>query len=169
MIKDCRYIQKKLSACQDGELDPAERKAVETHLHSCEDCRSRYESLAKTSRMLRTLPEIEPGDGFVRQLLTRIEQRRETFWIRVIRLARELVPMPAAMAAMAVAGILMGTISGNVLMEKWGRPSPVSSVFDPGEALTLASVRVFDAVPPDSFAGAYLRLSDGHMEGKYEN
>lgn len=168
-MKNCRNIQKKLSACQDGELDPAEKKAVESHLNSCEDCRTRSESWEKTCQMLRSLPEIEPGDGFLRQVLSRTGQRREPFWIRIIRPARALLPMPAAMAALAIIGILMGTISGNVLMEKWGQPSVVSSVFDPGEALTLASVRVFDAVPPDSFADAYLTLTAGHMEVKYEN
>jgi len=100
------------------------------------------------------------------QILSKTGQRREPFLTRIIGPARALLPMPAAMAALAMIGILAGTISGNVLIKNMKQPSAIPSVFDPGEALTLASVRVFDAVPPDSFANAYLRLSAGHMEGK---
>lgn len=168
MKKECRNIQKKLSACQDGELEPAEKTVVETHLLLCETCRSRYEALRKTYQMIGSLSEIEPGQGFLRKVLDQTEQSREPYWVRGIRLAQKLLPMPAAMAALAVSGILIGTVSGNVLVKQWARPALVSSVPDSGRSLTLSSINAFEAIPPGSFADDVLKLAGFHKETEHE-
>jgi anti-sigma factor RsiW len=168
MKKECRYIQKKLSACQDGELDSAEKAAVESHLHSCRECRSRYEALTKAYQMIGSLPEIEPGHGFLKKILDQTAQSREPYWVRGIRLAQKLLPMPAAMAALAVSGILIGAVSGNVLIKKWVGPTMVSSAFDSSRSLTLSSINAFEAIPPGSFADEVLRLAGPHKEVEHE-
>nr|NJM02657.1 hypothetical protein [Desulfobacula sp.] len=164
MKKECRDIQKKLSAFRDGELDPEAKTAVEAHLDSCEACRSRDEALAKTYQMIQSLPEIEPGQDFLRKVMDRTGQGREPYWIKGIRLVQEFFPMPAAMAALAVSGILIGAVSGTVLTRQWallalrriraGRP--------------LLSLNAFEAIPPGSFAGDVLKLADFHGETEHE-
>lgn len=168
MKKECRYTQTKLSAFQDRELDSAERKAVETHLHSCEDCRGRYEALTKACQMIESLSEIEPGDGFTRQVLSETAQSPELYWVKGIRLAQKLLPMPAAMAALAVSGLLIGTVSGNVMVKQWAHPTRVSFAFDSGRSLTLTSINAFEAIPPGSFADDVLRLAAPHKETEHE-
>ena len=165
MKKECRYIQKKLSACQDGELDSAEKAAVETHLHSCRECRSRYEALTKAYQMIGSLPEIEPGHEFLKKVLDQTAQSREPYWVGGIRLAQKFLPMPAAMAALAVSGILIGAVSGNVLIQNWVGPA---SAFDSNRSLTLSSINAFEAIPPGSFADDVLRLAGPHKEVEHE-
>lgn len=168
MKKECRYTQTKLSAFQDRELDSAEKKAVETHLQSCEECRSQYDALTKACQMIESLPEIEPGHGFTQKALDQTAQSPEPYWVRGIRLAQELLPMPAAMAALAVSGILIGTVSGTVLTQQWARPALVSSVPDSGRSLTLSSLNAFEAIPPGSFADDILKLAGFHKETEHE-
>jgi anti-sigma factor RsiW len=167
-METCRNIRKKLSAYQDRELGPAETDAVENHLRTCEACRKKHEALLQTYRMLRSLPEIEPAPGLSRQIVEKATQRQEPFWVRVLGEAFRLLPAPAAIVTLTAAGLLVGTMLGNLLTEGQFHPSPPLSVSFSDQALTLASIRVFDATPPGSFAGGYLRLATYTPETSHE-
>ena len=82
--------------------------------------------------------------------------------------AFRLLPAPAAMVALAAAGLLVGTMLGNLLIERQFHYSPSLSVSFSEQALTLASVRVFDATPPGSFAEGYLKLAIQNQETNNE-
>jgi anti-sigma factor RsiW len=167
-MKTCQSVRKKLSAYQDGELGSAEKNTVEAHLLACEACRKEHEALLRTYRMLRCLPEIEPAPGLSRRILDKAAATREPFWVRTLGNAFRLLPAPAAMIALAAAGLLVGTMLGNFLTERQLRPTRTFSAFHSDQALTLASVQVFDATPPGSFAEGYLKLTGHNPEKTHE-
>lgn len=155
-MKTCLSIRKKLSAYQDGEVGSAQKDAIETHLNACEDCRRQYEAWQQTYRMLKSLPEIKYEARLSRRILARVTQTQEPFWVRIKGNAFRLLPAPAAMAALCAAGILFGTVVGNYWTEKQFFLTRATSAFRSDQALTLASVKAFNATPPGSFAEGYL-------------
>jgi anti-sigma factor RsiW len=60
-----------LSAYLDGELAPAERRAIEAHLAVCAACREELDALAQVKRLLGRLPEVEPPAGLWASLRAR--------------------------------------------------------------------------------------------------
>ena len=167
-MKTCQSIRKKLSAYQDGEVTSSEKDVIEAHLRTCDACWKKHEALLQTYRMLRSLPEIEPAPGLSRRIVDSVTRAREPFWVRAPGEVLRWLPAPAAMVALAVAGLLIGTILGNLLIERqFHFPHPSSASFS-DQALTLASVKVFDATPPGSFAGGYLKLTTYNPEISHE-
>ena len=66
----------RLSAFLDGELAPAERRAVEAHLQACPDCQARLATLRGVDAAARELPAVAPPgyfDDFAARVRTRIE------------------------------------------------------------------------------------------------
>jgi anti-sigma factor RsiW len=167
-MDSCQIISKKLSAYQDGEVTMAEQAAIETHLRTCEACRTKHEALLLTYQILRNLPEIEPAPELSRQIVNNATQVQEPFWVRVLGSAFRSLPASAAMAILAAAGLLIGAITGNFLTERQFHPSRVFSTLHSDQALTLASVQVFDATPPGSFAEGYLKLTAYNPETDHE-
>ncbi len=167
-METCRNIKKKLSAYQDRELGPAETDAVENHLRSCETCRKQHAALLQTYGILRNLPEIESTPGFSRRVLTKATQRQEPEWLRTLGGIFRLLPAPAALVTLAIVGLLTGALLGNYLTARQSDTPPPFSASYTDRALTLASVQVFDATPPGSFAGGYLRLATYTPEASHE-
>jgi anti-sigma factor RsiW len=167
-MQTCQYVTNKLSAYQDDEVTPAEKDAIEAHLRTCEACRRQHEALLHTYRMLRNLPGIEPAPGLSRRIMDSATQAQEPFWIRALGEALRLLPAPAAMVTLAAAGLWVGTMLGNLLIEGQFHPSHTLSASFSDQTLTLASVRVFDATPPGSFAEGYLNLVTSNPELSHE-
>jgi anti-sigma factor RsiW len=167
-MKTCQNLGKRLSAYQDGEVTAAEKDAIEAHLATCEACRKQHAALQKTYQMLRSLPEIQPAPGLSRRIVDSATQVQEPFWVRSLANVLRMLPAPAAVVALTVAGLLVGTILGNFLTERQFRPSRAFSAFHSDQALTLASVQVFDATPPGSFAEGYLKLTAYNQETGHE-
>ena len=167
-MKTCQNIRKNLSAYQDGEVGTAEKDVIEAHLRSCKACANQHEALLKAYRMLKSLPAIEPTPEFSRQIMDRATRVQEAFWVRSLGQALRLLPTPSAIVAAAVVGLLLGTLSGNLLTKRQFRPAWTLSAFHSDQALTLASVRAFDATPPGSFAEGYLQLAGQNPERSYE-
>jgi anti-sigma factor RsiW len=167
-MESCQIISKKLSAYQDGEVTTAEKAAVETHLRTCEACRRKHEALVLTYQILRNLPEIELAPELSRQVINRAMLVQEPLWVRVLGNAFRFLPASAAMTILVAAGLLIGTIMGNFLTERQFHPSRVFSTVHSDQALTLASVQVFDATPPGSFAEGYLKLTAYNPEAGHE-
>jgi anti-sigma factor RsiW len=53
---NCQRIARMLSARQDGELNPALEREVESHLHDCAACRTEWSGLQRLIGRLRQLP-----------------------------------------------------------------------------------------------------------------
>ena len=167
-MKTCQSVRKKLSAYQDRELKPDDKDAIEAHLRTCEACRKKHEALLQTYRMFRSLPEIKPAPGLVRQIMDSATRLQEPFWVRTLGEAFRLLPARAAIVTLAASGLLIGTMLGNVLTEGQFHTSPARLASFSDQALTLASLRVFDATPPGSFAEGYLKLAGRNQEINHE-
>jgi len=167
-MNTCQSVRKKISAYQDGEVTSAQKDSINTHLRTCEACRKQHEALLQTYRMFRGLPEIEPSLGLSRRIVDSATRAQEPFWVRVLGKAFQVFPATAAIVTLAAAGLLIGTMLGNLLPEGQFHASPSLSVSFSDQALTLASVKVFDAIPPGSFAGGYLKLVNQNQEINHE-
>jgi anti-sigma factor RsiW len=53
---NCQSVIRSLSACQDGELDPARRREVEGHLKGCRACLAEWNGLQELVGRLRLSP-----------------------------------------------------------------------------------------------------------------
>ena len=157
-MKPCRTIRKRLSAYQDRELGLDEKETIESHLRICEACRTEYERLLQTYRMLGSLPVIDPPPGLSRQIVDGATRQRKTVWVPSPGKAFRLITLPAAVIMLAAIGLFMGIMLGNLLTEKQFHTSSWLSASLSDQALTLTSVKVFDAAPSVSFAEDYLRL-----------
>lgn len=154
-MKTCRIIRNKLSAYQDRELNPTEAAMVENHLLSCEACKKRYAVFLQTYGRLKKLPDIEPTSDFSRQIVEKATQTSQPWWARI---PGGLLPAPAVVVSLVLVGILTGVLLGNSITTRQVNSPPLIAPYT-DSALTLASVQVFDAVPPGSFAGGFIRLA----------
>ena len=53
-----RHVDRSLTRYYDGELPPAERKRVESHLASCERCRAALEEIEFSAKLVRQLTAV---------------------------------------------------------------------------------------------------------------
>jgi predicted anti-sigma-YlaC factor YlaD len=163
-MRPCRRIRKKLSAYQDGEIEAAQKEAIETHMRSCEACRRHYENLQETCQLLMRLPDIEAGANLSLEIIDRVSQAQDSPGIRIKNQFWQRLPVPAAMVALATAGIWVGILVGHFWIEQGYLPFRTAAAFQPDQVLTLASVRAFDAAPYGSFAADYLQLTTDNPE-----
>ncbi|MCD8357739.1 MAG: zf-HC2 domain-containing protein, partial [Oscillospiraceae bacterium] len=90
-MKSCEAWQEQISADIDGELDAAERAALQAHLASCAECRAVYEAFSALSGAWE--PEPLP-DSLHEKIMERIStaraaetQRRQERFLRLRPLA----------------------------------------------------------------------------------
>lgn len=69
---DHQSMKEQLLALYDGELGPAERQDVETHMAGCLECRERYGRWARTAKLLFQAPKVDSSEFFVRRVMDRI-------------------------------------------------------------------------------------------------
>jgi predicted anti-sigma-YlaC factor YlaD len=154
----CRHVQREFSAYQDGELKPTEQEKVSRHLLDCHSCREQYEKIERVWQTLGELEEIRPDLWFYPQIVRKIKEPREGRSIPRLQWAFRLLPAPAIASILLVIGLLVGTYLGNILARSDLFPfSPIQSSRLPEEA-TLASLQVFDPMPPGTLADGYLRM-----------
>jgi anti-sigma factor RsiW len=96
----------RLSAYLDGELDPAERKAVESYLAASTEWRIEFDEVAWARDMLRSLPvqEAPPGfwDAALAPELTRARARRARRVPRIAGLGASAAAVAAVVTAVLV-------------------------------------------------------------------
>jgi anti-sigma factor RsiW len=162
----CRRVQRRLSIYQDGELQPAQRERIRVHLEGCPACREKYDELEQVWQGLGEQPGIQPTPGFYARLVQRIEGRQKVGLIERLRWA--LHPLPAALPSPAVLilGILVGMYMGNLLVTGSVNPLRSRPGTSPAAAITLASLRVFDPIPPGTLGEGYLRAACDLKDGE---
>jgi predicted anti-sigma-YlaC factor YlaD len=154
---NCRRIQKKLTAFQDGELNADERMLVSTHLQSCPSCRNVYDEMEKVWQSLNMIQEIEPSPRFNRDLYWKIhasanQQRRWLPWVW------QLFPAPAVTVAILLIGVSLGAFLGNSIVTL----EPLSIRNQTSYSQTLRDVdffKAFDATPPDTLGNSYFKMT----------
>ena len=120
-MQTCRHIRKKLSAYQDGEVEPAEKDAIEAHLRTCNACWKEHEALIHTYEIFMSLPDMEPSPWLSSRITEKVIRADEPAWVRVLGEALRLVPAPASMATLAIVGLLGGALLGNMLIDARGK------------------------------------------------
>ncbi|HQZ38752.1 MAG TPA: zf-HC2 domain-containing protein [Vicinamibacterales bacterium] len=134
-----------VAAFVDGELTPAEERAVERHLEVCPDCRSLVADVRTVRAAAFTLNRREPPPD----LFARVQSR-----LAVEASARaSQMPWPNTRTAWAVwlgaaAVVVLATVAGLLPLLRDGRPAPAPSATQP----------LVDSVEAD------LRLAEAHYE-----
>ncbi len=161
----CRNIQQKLSAYQDGELNPGEKQEVAIHIQGCRHCSKEFAELERVWQIVGNLPEILPDEGFYGQIVTRINEQQEhdrrSNFLRIFQLLRG----PAIASILFIAGILAGGYLGNAVSRSGFLTFEHGQVMYWDERTVLGSLRAFDPVVPGTFADGYLRMAS-HVENE---
>src|SRR4030043_2436131 len=111
----CSKIQKKLSAYQDGELEPREQEQVRGHLLNCRTCREQFAELERVWETLGGLEEIHLDPWFYRQVVNRIKEPLEERLLPTRQHVFELFRTPVAVSIILIIGLLAGTYLGSIL------------------------------------------------------
>jgi anti-sigma factor RsiW len=154
----CHSVQKKLSAYQDGELDPKEQERVKSHLLNCQSCREQFAELERTWQTLGEVKEIHPDPWFYRQLVRKIEEPRQQGLLPTIERFLQLLRTPAIASILLAIGILAGAYLGNVMVRRDFSPFQPERPTYPQEVF-LGSLKVFDPAPPGTLAHGYLQMT----------
>ncbi|MFQ5903133.1 MAG: anti-sigma factor family protein [Candidatus Binatia bacterium] len=155
---NCRSVQKRLSAYQDGELRPGEQERIMEHLKICRTCREQYAGLERVWQNLGGLLEIQPRPGFYLKIRNKINEAHGRGFLPRLRPIFQLLPAPLAMVPLLAIGLLIGTYLGYALVERGLSPFRHSPVSYFHEEVTLASLRAFDSMPPGTIGDGYVRM-----------
>ena len=76
-MKDCKYFRNLMAEALLGELVPADRACLESHLAACPSCTAEYEGLHETLRLMNRRERPDPGEefwgGYWGRLMDRLE------------------------------------------------------------------------------------------------
>lgn len=76
------HLEEDLSAYLAGKLSEPERHAAEAHLGECPECRRELDALRELDVMLSHAGSLEPSAGFVRGVMSRIDDDRKVIVFR---------------------------------------------------------------------------------------
>ena len=156
---NCRQVQKRLSAFQDGELKPQEQEGVSKHLESCSTCRERYAEMEEVWQALGDLKEILPEPGFYGQLVEKINESNEARIPVSFQWLFQFFSSPWVASTLLIVGILIGTFLGNILVKSDLFPFQQNRVAHSQAANEVFSLGAFDPIPPGTLGDKYLRLA----------
>ena len=77
MIK-CAHCKEQLSAYLDGIMTAEEKKLLEDHISTCDQCNRALSELRKTQETLRNLEEVEPPPWFTQKVMNRVREEAES-------------------------------------------------------------------------------------------
>ncbi len=97
----CADVFERLSAAQDGELDPVEARAVQGHVEGCPTCRRKHALLAAAQGAVRQVPAETVSAGFDAALRRRLEAEG------LVRRARTVRPWVRTVAACVAAVVVL--------------------------------------------------------------
>ena len=69
----CKFTERNLSACLDGETGKISAFVIKKHLHSCLACKKKFELLRSVSGLAKQKVEIEISPAFAEDLRLRVE------------------------------------------------------------------------------------------------
>ena len=140
-------------------MRPAEKDQVALHLSGCKGCNEYFEELQRMWEVLGGLPEIHAMPGFELKVHDKVAEFNDRRFIHRLRQIFQLGPAPLTMATFLVIGLLIGAYLGNFLVAGGFSPFPPTQSIYSSHEVTLASVRIFDAIPPGSLASGYARMA----------
>ena len=112
----CARVRGRLSEWLDGELHPAEARAVSSHLRACAGCAQRAEELRDLSALLAGLPRLEAGEPVAARVLDRLEMEAATRRPALAVLFRGFATArPLMLPSLVPAGLLLVSVLAGVL------------------------------------------------------
>jgi hypothetical protein len=159
-MSTCKNIRKKLSAFQDKEINQAQKESIEIHLQSCRECKEKFAAMMHAYQSIDKLPQIESDPMFTQQIMARINNT--SLLDRFLDDFLRPLPVPAAMTAMVIIGLLSGTLLGNLVIQNELNPLTLTSHANDSDreiVRTSLSLDSFNAVPPGSIADGFLRVA----------
>jgi len=165
---NCAGVRELIVETLSGTTPPDLRRAVETHLASCPECRAEAARLEETTQLLRSAPDAhlrdEHWDVFMAQLAVRLEAEHRRPWTLVRRWFRN--PRHAWSTAGATAALIVAL--GAALLAPTA--SPVESDLPPDTAalVELVSPQVVEGMPAMNASLAVWKAGLGAGEVSYE-
>ena len=127
-------LRELLSSYIDDEVSDSERRRVERHLSTCEECRQELESLRVTVTALRQLPEIQTARSFA--ITAPIEPAKGGLrWVLGVRMA-------ASVAAVVLVGLILADVTGLLVqsdLSEWTRQSHSEQAAAPAQPAAAAA------------------------------
>jgi anti-sigma factor RsiW len=145
---------KTISQYVDDELSPDKKKIFTSHIQKCPACKEELEEIQAIHERFASAERFDAPYGFATRVMAHLAEREETG--RLIGLWVFFASRPfflrTVKVAFALVILLMGMISGNLLMvsRTSGRQVIIRETF---------SLDLFQATPPDSVGGIYMRLA----------
>jgi anti-sigma factor RsiW len=151
-MRPCEERAEALSAYQDGEAGPEERREVEAHLRACPACRERLDALAALRAGLRAWPDAAAAPG--------LSDRPLEESVRGRRLPPALWAAAACVAAIGIVALLLARGRGETTRPRAPETRPETSApFPPPEAQGRTA-------GPGTGARQELALPDGASVGE---
>jgi anti-sigma factor RsiW len=147
----CKYAKKLISPYIDGELTGAEINQFIEHIEVCAECRHELEETKDLSRMFASAERASAPYGFNTRVLAEVAADKNS-WNRLSNIFRPFF-VRAAEAAFACIIVIVGIISGSMLITKTA--TPANAV----EIRTAFHLDAFEAAPPDSLGGVYFAIT----------
>ncbi|MBI4764802.1 MAG: zf-HC2 domain-containing protein [Deltaproteobacteria bacterium] len=152
----CSTVKPMISRYVDQDLDPDEKKAFELHLRECPGCEEALAGQMAVHHLFSSTERFEAPYGLATRVMARIEEneKRTPFWGFFTLQPTFLRAVEIAFALMVV---FIGMVSGNLLVagRTPERPLTVQESF---------SLDLFQATPPDSIGGVYVKLTGASDE-----
>jgi len=125
MSRECKQIEKLISAYVDGELSPDQKARVEAELKQCEGCRAEYDSLLRMRAMVWEVFQQDLRGAGERSVWDQVEARIDSLeaaggrsgvaaavrgWLERLRLGLTSPVAPAGVAAAVVTVVIAVTL-----------------------------------------------------------
>jgi len=167
---ECAEVRELLVETLSGTTPPDLRRAVDSHLASCADCRADAAGIEETAQLLRRVPDsplrTEHWDVFMARLDARLAAERRRPWNRIRRWLRH--PRHAWTTAGATAALAV--VLGIALLGPGGHPPESDRPPDAvtAEVLTLVTPRVVEDMPAMNASLAVWKAGLGASDVSYE-
>ena len=148
----CSQIRKIVSRYVDHDLSSDEKRLFELHIRDCAGCRKELEEIQAVHALFVSAKRYEAPQGFAARVMANLEERKPSGFWGFLAFHRSLVR--AVEVAFALIVVMIGIISGNVLVaDRTSQLQVVQATVQESFSLDL-----FQATPPGSVGGAYVRL-----------
>lgn len=143
---------KRISAYLDDELQAADNAALEAHLPVCRKCSAAIGEMRSLRAAFRQTERHQAPFGFAARVMARVaeSESKKSSW-------RVPLPVRFAEAAVLIAVIMVGILSGRVITN-------TSAKLNPANITSSLSLDMFEATPPGSLGNVYLALTEAEHE-----
>jgi anti-sigma factor RsiW len=155
----CSQIRKMISPYVDNELAPDELKLFTSHIQGCPACKEELEKIRSIHQLFACAERFEAPLGFATRVMAHVEETEEAGLFSRIRRLFAIRPLflRTLEVAFALVIMLIGVVSGNLLVGD--RTSGNMTSGTQTVVRETFSLDLFQATPPDSIGGVYMRLA----------